>query len=204
MSFIQRWPAVRTVRPQILTDHNYYVVVYTLQLCELLSIKQGDALAAVLLAVAHDTPELETGDMRGPFKRWFIEQSEYIKIALEDGELKVADKVSMGRHIRTIGLWPEIAAIVKVADTMDAVMYLCGEIQMGNTSFGNIIGFNQHTVFIETQMEPDHSIMERNLARLYRNWRKLPAERERLEKWWVSEVWPAITAQRHGQTPQVF
>lgn len=124
-SNIMRWGIVRTIRQQTLTDHCHWVEVFTDRLLERAGITDpAVVLAAVRYARHHDDDELATGDLPTPFK------------ARLNGVHEEA--------VRDFGLTPPtppdmIKAVVKVADNLDAALFLAEEANMGNSSITDIL-----------------------------------------------------------------
>lgn len=117
-SDLQRWTIVRTIRQQTLTDHCYWVESFTERLLERAGIfDPAVVVAATKYARHHDDDELVTGDLPTPFK-----------------------KKLNGVHeeaVRDFGLTPPppsgmVKTVVKVADNLDAALFLAEEIGLGN------------------------------------------------------------------------
>jgi 5'-deoxynucleotidase YfbR-like HD superfamily hydrolase len=117
-SDVLRWAIVRTIRDQTLTDHCHWVALFTERLLERAGITDAaTVLAAVKYALRHDDDELVTSDLPTPFK----------------------SRLNGAHHeaLREFGLTPErpsdlIKAVVKVADNLDAALFLAEEVGLGN------------------------------------------------------------------------
>lgn len=117
-SDVMRWGIVRTIRHQTLTDHCHWVALLTRRLLKRAGINDPAAVVAAMdYALCHDDDELITGDLPTPFK-----------------------KKLNGVHeeaVRDFGLTPPppsdmVKTVVKLADNLDAALFLAEEISLGN------------------------------------------------------------------------
>lgn len=143
MKYIARWGLMRNSRPENIAEHSLEVAIITHLLCELRNRRFGgnvDVFKAVLTAVYHDVPEIITGDLPTPVKYYDPE----IKAAYKRVEHAAVDKLisSIPEDLRGgyAPLFdeeadPEIAAIVKAADKLSALIKCIEERRSGNTDF---------------------------------------------------------------------
>lgn len=129
LSFITRWSIVRTI-----ADHSFYVALYTNDICHLLDLPAEIRLAALQYALWHDVDEIFTGDMPGPNKRALLRSEDSLanwKRQIKEWTTKVFPSFHQrsGGHDAHIAI---IKAVVKVADWMDAAIFMATEAQMGN------------------------------------------------------------------------
>lgn len=103
---VKRYPISYTNRDQSVAEHSYNVLLIALWLIE--EEMDRDLEAEVIqYAIHHDMDEIETGDIPSPFKRRLRTECPSV-IKLLDGE-----------HYVT----PEVKAIVKLADCLEAIYY---------------------------------------------------------------------------------
>jgi len=104
---VKRYPICHVNREQSVAEHSYNVLLLSLWLVE--EERDKDLRTAVMeYAIVHDMDEIETGDIPSPFKRRLrLECPAVIKYL--DGEKFIL---------------PEIKAIVKLADCLEAIYYL--------------------------------------------------------------------------------
>jgi len=122
---ITRWHSVRTSRDQTLAELHYMVTRISNRLAKDIfgsDIDDSGLLQIMEYASLHDTPELLMGDLPSPLKR-HIEQ-----ISGDDNPIKIIEAeiapwlIEMKEEIR----WqhPEYLVIVKLADLMDAILFI--------------------------------------------------------------------------------
>jgi hypothetical protein len=99
------------MRQQSVAEHSWAVAIIAEELADRLGVNHEIINAIVSQAVAHDLMEVRTGDIPTPFKR---------KI-----------KQYMGQD-----LYGETNVLVKIADTMEAIIYIT---HWGNTTFAKKI-----------------------------------------------------------------
>jgi 5'-deoxynucleotidase YfbR-like HD superfamily hydrolase len=131
-SIVQRWSIVRTLNPDSVANHSFYVTFYALQIARLIQWT-GPYEALTFAALMHDIEETFTGDVVSPVKRQivdpgalsnFIEEQMKQRLPLISGQLDAI----YDSHWAT-----NIERIIKVADKVDAVVHLIIEQRMGNT-----------------------------------------------------------------------
>lgn len=134
-----RWAIVRTVRPQSVATHSYFVTAYTNDLCLLLDVPMKTHLAAMQYAVCHDWDEIFTGDIPGPHKHKLLRLTT-MKNAWKSQIAKWTGQ-TYSEHDKRSGLGflsdrdkQIVKAIVKVADYLDAACHMGDECQIGNSN----------------------------------------------------------------------
>lgn len=140
LSFVRRWGIHRRLLEQSVAEHSYYVALYAMQIAKFIGWPQnysgtvGELGGLLRAALLHDVPEVITGDPAGPVKRQTMammgERAIGEGVARRFGP-EVAIEIEAANH-PTSNAGKEIKAIVKVADSLDALFHLATEIQMGN------------------------------------------------------------------------
>lgn len=111
MSHVRRWAIVPTITSQTLTDHSYYVALYATQICGMLDLPVTTAL--LVHCLVHDMDELTTGDIPTPAKQYMNAPT-----PICDGSREFLPLV--------------YKRVVKVADLLDATLFLIDEQGLGN------------------------------------------------------------------------
>lgn len=123
---VKRWQIVRTAREQTLAEHLYRTWVITRFICTSLEVDQYTATTAHEWALVHDQPEVITGDIATPAKeamRKAVPDSDPIKnIELELSESYALTWQASKLHV--VPGWPTPYEIVKLADIMEAAVFL--------------------------------------------------------------------------------
>ena len=143
MKYIARWGLMRNTRTENIAEHSLETAIITHLLCELRNRRFGgsvDVSKAVLTAVYHDVPEIITGDLPTPVKYYDPE----IKSAYKRVEEAAAEKLedSLPEDLRPAyapllreSADSEIAALVKAADKLSALIKCIEERRSGNEDF---------------------------------------------------------------------
>jgi 5'-deoxynucleotidase len=125
---VTRWHSVRTSRDQTLAEHHYMVTRISNRLAkDILGADLDDSglLKIMEYASLHDTPELLMGDLPSPLKR-HIEQISGKNNPITAIENEIAPWLAeMKDSIRRTN--PEYLLIVKLADIMDALVFITEE-----------------------------------------------------------------------------
>lgn len=125
---VSRWHSVRTSRDQTLAEHHYMVTRISNRLAkDILGSDLDDSglLQIMEYASLHDTPELLMGDLPSPLKR-HIEQISGENNPITAIENEIAPWLTeMKASIRRTN--PEYLLIVKLADIMDALVFITQE-----------------------------------------------------------------------------
>ena len=132
LSVVKRWSVVQTIRQQSVAEHSYNVAVIALRIAEQwYGINGGAALTAILKrALFHDWWESITGDAPTYMKRFIDESSAITEFEAND----VSEGVDLGDVNRDV-----YRIIVKMADYIDALIFLRMEVSLGNKSVVNHI-----------------------------------------------------------------
>lgn len=174
-SVVNRWSIVRTLKPDNVAEHSYYVTCYSVALARLLEWK-GSLADLMYLALMHDVEELLTGDLVSPVKGNIVDDSLYERYVTEQMDQRLPGIQHQMIKIVESPYGYQAELIVKVADKVDAVLFLMTECGMGNT-----------------KLEPLLVDAMRNLRSA---WGKLEEEIETMngEQLWDDHLWPAIQA----------
>jgi 5'-deoxynucleotidase len=124
---VTRWHSVRTLRNQTLAEHHYMVSMLVNKMAkEIPSEPLSDSERLLLLEYAmwHDTPELLMGDLASPLKRR-IEEISGENNPIEAIENEIAPWLTNLRG--KINTKPELYIIFKLADMMDAIIFISQE-----------------------------------------------------------------------------
>lgn len=119
---VPRWTVVPTIQKQNVAEHNFFVVRYTSMLCDLFGAHTHDRLMALECAIEHDDGELFTGDIASPVSQAFPVLKDYMKEQLEE---------HLGRNSKDKYTFV-VRRIVKLADWVEAFLFLADERAMGN------------------------------------------------------------------------
>lgn len=142
MRYIQRWALMRNTEPENIQEHSHMVAVLAHALVLIQNRYYGGHLdpgQAVLLALYHDATEILTGDLPTPIK--------YYNPALRSSYQAVEDAAArrlldlLPEELRgdyqplLMEPDPELAAVVKAADKLDAYLKCVKELKAGNAEF---------------------------------------------------------------------
>lgn len=141
LAYVPRWGIVRVLRNQNVAEHSFYVAIYADQIAELIDWG-GDRAMLLRLALSHDWDEILTSDVAAPAKKVIQKSSGFgwamVERWLRGGmreRVKDYDRWNSG-VIEEKGPEAEAHTIVKLADLLEAILYLADEQNMGN---GNVI-----------------------------------------------------------------
>ncbi|WP_070963707.1 5'-deoxynucleotidase [Vibrio sonorensis] len=144
MKLIQRWPLMRSVSVENVSEHSLQVAFVAHALALIKNRKFGGQLnpeRIALLGMYHDTSEVLTGDLPTPVKYYSPEiAKEYKKIeaAAEKkllGMLPEEFKDDFAPYLLSEAAHPEDALIVKQADTICAYLKCLEELSAGNHEY---------------------------------------------------------------------
>lgn len=176
---VPRWTVVRTLNRDNIAIHQYFVTFYALQVARLVQWA-GPLSDLMFVAMMHDIPETITGDQVSPVKREIIDEDKAAKYISDQMKARLPLIEAQLEGIME-GMWgTSIERIVKVADKVDACIFLITEQRMGNTV-----------------LEPLYNDAVKNLqfawgalgGELYGE--DTPSSHYDL---WHNEIWPAIQA----------
>ncbi len=121
---VTRWHSVRTLRDQTLAEHHYMVTMLVNKMVKEIPTKplsDSERLLLIEYSLWHDTPELLMGDLASPLKRRIED------ISGDDNPIKHIEKEiapwlsTLSDKIKTK---PELHIIFKLADLMDAIVFI--------------------------------------------------------------------------------
>jgi len=155
-----RWIASSPVRAKSIAEHCYYITRIARRICHLLKGKSKsleiDVLRVVDMALMHDEPEAETGDIPLPVEG----MSDTIKEEHERILKEEYASIPQGNYF--VDLWCEFnrpiledsieTQIVRVADAIAGYAECCEELNLGNREFQQ---FNDRYVMIIAQFDYD-------------------------------------------------
>jgi len=155
---VTRWHSVRTLRDQTLAEHHYMVTMLVNKLVKEILIEPIDDSERLLLieyALWHDTPELLMGDLASPLKRQ-IEEISGKNNPIDQIEDKIAPWLSaLSDKIKEK---PELYIIFKLADIMDAIMFINQE-GIGHHAESveaNLLNTFRNKISAGKKVQPDH------------------------------------------------
>ena len=125
---VTRWHSVRTSRDQTLAEHHYMVTRISNRLAKDIlgpDLDDSGLLQIMEYASLHDTPELLMGDLPSPLKR-HIELISGANNPIEAIEREIAPWLTEMKE-STRKTHPEYLLIVKLADIMDALVFITDE-----------------------------------------------------------------------------
>lgn len=119
---VTRWQIVKTVKPQSVAEHSFGVAMIADRLGGQILAGTGYRADCILWALHHDLPEVFTGDIATPVKQHIKKTSgENAFTALE---LEVGGHEYQSIYNEANITHPEIAAVVKLADLIEAMKFL--------------------------------------------------------------------------------
>lgn len=124
---VTRWHSVRTLRNQTLAEHHYMVSMFVNKMAKEIPvdpISDSERLLLIEYAMWHDTPELLMGDLASPLKRR-IEEISKAENPIEIIENEIAPWLTNLKE--KIKKKPELYIIFKLADMMDAIIFIFQE-----------------------------------------------------------------------------
>lgn len=119
---VTRWQIIRTARQQTLAEHLYLVRVLTVAMCEAASFDKMSSVVAENWALEHDVPEVKTGDLATPVKAAMREAVPHDD-PIRRIELSYSDSYRI-LYNQVKNDFPHVRTLVKMADTLEAVMFL--------------------------------------------------------------------------------
>lgn len=185
-SVVQRWSIVRTLNPDSVANHSFYVAFYALQIARLIAWP-GPYADLSFMALMHDVEETLTSDIISPVKKRIIDEAAMANFVSEQMKERLP-LVEAQLDAINDSMWGEsIYKIIKVADKIDAVLFLVTEIRMGNTVLG-----------------PLHQDAMENLVMAWHDLGELLEMSEILrEERWNNDIYPALQAHwKHGSIGQ--
>lgn len=150
---VPRWTTIPTIRKQSVGEHSFQVAVIAVWLLEAMHgielESSEEASGIVAAAVFHDEAEAVTGDLPSPLKR-------ALRGSIETFEAQI------GADLR---LPDRVAALLKLADLLEALLFIREEQSMGNgmlTAVYKDVYDNLHRAFDDyvatADTEPRHRV----------------------------------------------
>lgn len=185
-SDVRRWSLMRVLQPDDLASHSFYVTIYANSVARLIQWP-GSYATLLYLALTHDLEETVTGfgDLISFVKDAVVDRQRYddyadVKmrellpdIAHWTGQL-VGDGSNPAQERQADEAW----AIITVADRLDALLFLYGEINFGNRKATKYVASAE--------------------ARLYSAFMELPKARQELDALWNTVMKPVIRAHQEN------
>lgn len=130
LSIVPRWSLLPTTRPDTTSSHSFYVTLYARQIAKLIEWP-GPMEELLWAALMHDQDEMITGDIVGFVKRAVVDPYKL--------EQFVNDGISNHSPftVPTVTSSDEVNKIIRVADLMDAMFFICWETLQGNKMMGS-------------------------------------------------------------------
>lgn len=165
LKLINRWPLMRNVRTENVSEHSLQVAFVAHALAVINNRKFGGALNAeriALMAMYHDTSEVLTGDMPTPIKYFNAQIAHEYKNIERIAQQKLIDMLpaELQDDYRTLideqHYLPEEKAVVKQADTLCAYLKCLEEISAGNNEFTMALARLEKTLAQRQSPEMDY------------------------------------------------
>ena len=165
MKLINRWPLMRNVRTENVSEHSLQVAMVAHALAAIKNRKFGGQLNAeriALLAMYHDASEVLTGDLPTPVKYFNSQIAQEYKAIEKIAQQKLVDMAP--DELRDIfaplideNAWSEEEqAIVKQADALCAYLKCLEELSAGNNEFGLAKTRLEKTLELRRSQEMDY------------------------------------------------
>lgn len=122
-SYVTRWHSVDCHSHQSIADHQYKVTMFARYLASVIdpNMSTKNLLDLTDLCLLHDLPEVLTGDMATPLKRWLEARFPKGESPIDLLEEKLCAPYAAARD-ETRNTY--IAVIAKLADIMDAIYFI--------------------------------------------------------------------------------
>ena len=137
-SVVQRWSIVRTLNRDSVAEHSFFVTYYAVAIANLVKWR-GPLDALTFAALLHDADEFIAGDVVSPVKHGVFDNDKYEDFI----ERQMNSRLPMMRARLRVILDSEhgdtIKKIIKVADKVDAVIFLILEMRMGNSGISSLL-----------------------------------------------------------------
>ncbi|PTB34212.1 5'-deoxynucleotidase [Photobacterium phosphoreum] len=165
MRLIQRWPLMRSVETENISEHSLQVAFVAHALALIKNRKFGGNVnpeRIALLGMFHDVSEVITGDMPTPIKYFnptIAEEYKKIELAAEQKLLSMLPEEFHDDYAPLLDshkLDHENAAIVKQADTLCAYLKCLEELSAGNHEFTKAKKRLEETLAVRRTPEMDY------------------------------------------------
>ena len=174
-SVIRRWSIVRTINEDTVANHSFFVPFYAVQVARLVEW-QGPFGDLTFMALMHDVEEVLTSDIISPVKHQIVDEAKLSNYVTSQMKVRLPLVEAQLYEIMD-SMWGEsIEKIIKVADKVDACIFLITEIRMGNTVLSPLLkdatqnlrqAWDRLSNYLEFSFEKDVSL-------------------------WDNEIWPGI------------
>lgn len=164
MKLINRWPLMRNVRTENVSEHSLQVAMVAHALAAIKNRNGGqlNAERIALLAMYHDASEVLTGDLPTPVKYFNSQIAQEYKAIEKIAQQKLVDMAP--DELRDIfaplideNAWSEEEqAIVKQADALCAYLKCLEELSAGNNEFGLAKTRLEKTLELRRSQEMDY------------------------------------------------
>ena len=136
LQFVPRWCIVRTLRQQSVAEHSYYVALWADRVARAVGITDSETLYKLgRKALVHDlATEIYSGDIPATFKRQLTKDLGRDLHGLGNFN---NNPVSEAEDINVLS--EHGVAILKVADLIEALVFLFEEQQLGNQALFNVV-----------------------------------------------------------------
>lgn len=136
MSRYNTWPRIHN---ESVAAHSFYVVLFTMMICDRLGVEDRIKLEAMQIATVHDIPETIMNDVTYDAKKQIDGLNEllgeferkYIMVNFPEQYFAVFGSNSVNHEIARL--------IVKLADVYSVVQYCDNEVQLGNKPFEKLL-----------------------------------------------------------------
>ena len=142
MRYIRRWALMRNTEPENVQEHSHMVAVLAHALALIQNRYYGGTLdpgQAALLALYHDATEILTGDLPTPIKYYnptLRRDYQAVEDAAARQLLDLLPEELRGDYAPWLtDIDPELQAVVKAADKLDAYLKCVRELKAGNSEF---------------------------------------------------------------------
>ena len=142
MRYIQRWALMRNTEPENVQEHSHMVAVLAHALVLIQNRYYGGTLdpgQAVLLVKYQAATEILTGDLPTPIKYYNPDLRSAYQTVEDAAARQLLDLLPTELREDYVpllaGTDPELAAVVKAADKLDAYLKCVKELKAGNTEF---------------------------------------------------------------------
>lgn len=148
-AFVPRWAIIRTIRQQNVAEHSYFVAIYADQIARFIDAGTwtGEFYATLMrYALYHDMDEILSGDISSPAKKVIKDGAQsgyhlYEKWTSQRLDERMQDAYHHDLRYVAEHYRPQLKAIVKTADVLEACVYLADEAQMGNRNVEPCLNF---------------------------------------------------------------
>lgn len=134
-AYVPRWAIMRTIRQQFIAEHAYFVAIYADQIARDLfpEWEPQNHVDLLRLALFHDIEEIISGDIANPAKKAMKRYAGAEWSKYEEWLDRRLDERFEKLHVWKAGHdhW-HIRTILKIADLLEACVYLKEEMMLGN------------------------------------------------------------------------